>query len=170
MTSGRVATWAGRLRSVAAAGVRRVQRRLPGVVLGVAVGLTALGLLALVVARWDDATIDAHRGVAVADVLDGSGDTQTLVRFSTAEGRVVTPETGAFYPGGFEPGDKVVVEYDLQKPERARIAGRSSAVGLGSVAVGLLLVWLIALPLAAWLRRQPFTGSPRKAATGATTG
>ncbi len=169
MTSGKVAQLASQLASLAAPVVLPVVRRLPAVVLALAVTITALGLVALVSARWDDAAIDAHRGVAVAEVLDGSGGNQTLVRFSTTDGRVVTPEAGAFYPNAQRPGDKVLVEYDQRAPERVRIAGRSSAVGIGSVALGVVVVWLVALPLAAWLRRQPFTGHAERASAAGTT-
>jgi hypothetical protein len=181
VTSGKVAGPAGRLAALArglpgrlaahaAAVVRPVLRRLPAAVIGLAVTLTALGLLALVAARLDDAAIDANRGVAVADVLDGSGDLQTGVRFITADGRVVAPETGAAYPGELQPGEKVLVEYDQREPERVRIAGRGGAVGIGPIAVGVLIVWLVALPLAAWLRRQRFARPVEPAESGANPG
>jgi hypothetical protein len=170
VTSGKTARLAGRLAALAALAapvVLPVVRRLSAVVIGLAIMLTALGLLALVAARLDDAAIDANRGVAVAEVLDGSGDRQTVVRFSTTDGRVIAPEAGASYPGGLQPGEKVLVEYDQREPERVRIAGRSSAAGVGPVLVGLLIVWLVALPLAAWLRGQPFSRRAERAAAGA---
>jgi hypothetical protein len=140
-----------------------VVRRLPGVVVGCAVLATLLCVFALVGTGLDEAAIHANRGTAVAEVLDGSGPGQTLVRFSTADGRVVIPERGAFYPGGLVPGDTVLVEYDLREPERVQIAGRDASGGVLPITLGAVAVWLVALPLAVWLRRQPFTISGERA-------
>lgn len=134
-----------------------VVRRLPWLVVGIAVCASLLSGFVLLSALWDDAAIDANRGVAVAEVLDGSGGTQTLVRFAAADGRVVIADSGAFYPGGLLPGERVVVEYDTSRPDLVRIAGRHGGVGVLPIALGVVGVWLLALPLAAWLRTQPFT-------------
>jgi hypothetical protein len=100
---------------------RAVHRRLPQVLVGVAVLWTALCLVAFVGALADDLRIDADRGTATAEVLDGS-----LVRFPTPEGQLFVPERGVYYPRGLEPGTTVQVEYARGEPDLARVAGRTA--------------------------------------------
>ncbi|MGE3285878.1 MAG: DUF3592 domain-containing protein [Pseudonocardia sp.] len=120
-----------------------VRRRLPEIVLGVAVLLTVLGGLALVGAAMDDATITRNRAVASAEVLDGSSWSRTLVRFTEAGGQTVVPPNGVSYPRGLVAGQTVAVEYDVTDPELVRVAGRSWVDGILPMAGGLAVVWLV---------------------------
>jgi hypothetical protein len=128
--------------------------RVPEIVAGFAVLATVLAVLALAGAALDDRAIDANRGVAQAEVLDGSTFTRTLVRFTVASGETVVPERGVFYPSGLTVGESVAVEYDVGDPELVRVAGRSAFDGVLPLAIGLAVVWAVLGPLALWLRRR----------------
>ncbi len=134
--------------------VMPVVRRLPAVVIGLAATATLLGVLALIGAARDDALISEHSAVTTAEVLEGSGLSRTLVRFTTADGQAVVPEFGVFYPVGLQPGDVVRVEYDATDPDRVRVFGRSAGLGVLPILLGTAALWVIALPLAWWLRRR----------------
>lgn len=142
------------LRCLTALLLRPVLRRAPELVLGVAVLLTVLGGLVLLGASRDDAAIDARLGQGSAQVLDGSTWTRTLVRFTTPDGAVHTPELGVFYPWGLRAGERVRVQYDLADPDLVRVAGRSWVRGIAPVLAGVAVVWALALPLAGWLRAR----------------
>lgn len=109
---------------------RAVHRRLPRVLVGLAALWTALCLVAFVGALADDVRIDADRGTATAEVLDGSGFARTLVRFPVPDGRLVAPERGVYHPRGLQPGSTVQVEYDRSDPDLVRVAGRTAWAGL----------------------------------------
>lgn len=151
-------TSTGRLVDEAGAVVRPVlaflRRRAAAVVVALGVLLTALAGFALAGAALHDAAIEADTGVAVAEVLEGSDFSRTLVRFTTEDGEAVVPERGVFHPRGLEPGDVVAVEYDVGEPQVVRVAGRSVLDGLDDVALGVLGVWLVLGPVALWLRRR----------------
>lgn len=119
---------------------RAVHRRLPQVLVGIAALWTALCLVAFVGALADDVRIDADRGTATAEVLDGSGFARTLVRFPVPDGQLLVPERGVYYPRGLEPGTTVEVEYARGEPDLVRVAGRTAWTGvpllLGFAAVG----------------------------------
>jgi hypothetical protein len=153
-----VSSSTGRLIDEVAAAVRpvlaAVRRRAAAIVVGLAVLLTGLGALALSGAASHDAAIEANLALADAEVLEGSGFSRTLVRFTTVGGETVVPERGVFYPRGLEPGDVIAVEYDATEPEIVRVAGRSVAVGVGPVALGVLGIWTVLGPLALWLRHR----------------
>ncbi|NMH99734.1 DUF3592 domain-containing protein [Pseudonocardia acidicola] len=134
--------------------LRGVGRRLPQIVIGLALLLTALGGVALAGAALDDHAIDAHRVVTTADVLDGSSFERTLVRFLLPTGQMVVPERGVFYPNALAAGDTITIEYDAAKPELVRVAGRSVLDGLAPMGAGLLGVWVVLGPLVLWLRRR----------------
>jgi hypothetical protein len=134
--------------------LRVVRRRVPEIVFGFGLVVTALATLALIGAAADDAAIDANRGVATAEVLEGSSFSRTLVRFTVAGGQAVVPERGVQYPRGLEPGDTVAVEYDLSDPEQVRVAGRSAVDGIVPTLLGLAAAWTVLGPLALWLRRR----------------
>jgi hypothetical protein len=134
--------------------VAALRRRLPEIVLGVALLVTSLAALALGGSAVDDAAINADRGVATAEVLEGSTFSRTLVRFPLANGQAVVPERGVQYPRGLAPGDTVTVEYDLSDPDRVRVAGRSVMDRIGLMALGVAGVWVLLGPLALWLRRR----------------
>jgi len=134
--------------------VMPIVRRLPWVVIGIATMATVLGALVLIGAARDDALINEHSAVTTAEVLEGSGFSRTLVRFTTQDGQAVVPEFGVFYPGGLEPGDFVRVEYDTTDPDRVRVLGRTASLGVLPILFGVTLVWALALPLAWWLQRR----------------
>lgn len=134
--------------------VRAVAGRLPDVVTGLAVLVTVLAGLALAGAALDDAAIDRNPALAEAEVLDGSTFARTLVRFTVANGEVVVPERGVFYPRGLPSATTVAVEYDVTHPETVRVAGRSAFGGAVPVLVGVLGGWAVLGPLALWLRRR----------------
>jgi hypothetical protein len=134
--------------------LRAVRRRIPEIVLGVAVLVTALAALALGGSAVDDAAINADRGVATAEVLDGSTFSRTLIRFPLANGQAVVPERGVQYPRGLTPGDTVTVEYDLSDPDLVRVAGCSVVDRVGPMVLGVAGVWVVLGPPALWLRRR----------------
>jgi len=131
-----------------------IARRAPEIVTGVAVLVTVLAVLALAGAAIDDRAIAANRGVAQAEVLEGSTFARTLVRFTVANGEAVVPEHGVLYPRGLRPGESVAVEYDLTHPELVRVAGRSALDGALPLMLGVAVVWAVLVPLAMWLRRR----------------
>jgi hypothetical protein len=131
-----------------------VWRRLPAVVVGLAVLVSALAGLSLVGAAVHDSAIESNRALASAEVLEGSTAARTLVRFTVPNGQAVVPERGVLYPRGLQPGDTVTVEYDLTDPEIVRVAGRSAVDGIGPVALGVLGVWTVLGPSALWLRHR----------------
>jgi len=134
--------------------LRVLRRRLPEIMVGLAVLLTVLGGLALVGAAIDDAAIARHRGVAPAQVLEGSSFSRTLVRFTATNGQVVVPDRGVAYPRGLVVGQAVVVEYDLTEPDLARVAGRSALDGVPTMLGGLAGVWVVLGGAAVVLRRR----------------
>jgi hypothetical protein len=127
-------------------------RRLPAILLVLASFITLMGVLVMVGAHRDDLAIDRHTGVATAEVLPGSGFSRTLVRFTTDDGRIVVPEKGVFYPRGLRPGQIVRVEYDRTDPDRVRVLGRTAAVGLVPISLGILGTWAVLGPTAFALR------------------
>ncbi|MCW2632511.1 MAG: hypothetical protein JWR88_1473 [Pseudonocardia sp.] len=134
--------------------VMPVVRRLPWVVIGIATMASVLGALVLVGAARDDALISEHSAITTAEVLEGSGFSRTLVRFTTQDGQAVVPEFGVFYPGGLQPGSFVRVEYDTTDSDRVRVFGRTASLGVLPILFGATVVWVLALPLAWWLRRR----------------
>jgi len=134
--------------------LRVLRRRLPEIVIGVAVLLTVLGGLALLGAVLDDAEIDRNRGVATAEVLEGSSYARTLVRFTAANGETLVPGNGVGYPRGLVPGQTVAVEYDVTEPELVRVAGRSALDGVGPMLLGVAGVWVVLGGLARLIRRR----------------
>ena len=141
-------------------------RRAPEIVVVVGLVLTVLGALVLVGAERNDARIDAHRGVAVAEVLDGSSLQRTFVRYTASDGAVLTPEDGVFYPRGLNPGDLVRVEYDRTQPYLVRVEGRTWKQGLVPVLVGVVVLWGVLAPVA-WAL---FRGRRRRADRAAGAG
>ena len=134
--------------------VRVTARRLPEVVVGIAVLVSVLAVLALVGAVVDDQAIGRNPAVAQAEVLDGSDFSRTLVRFTVANGEAVVPVLGVYYPWGLEVGQTVAVEYDVTNPDHVRVAGRS-AMGNALPLVGIAaVVWVLLGPLSVWLRRR----------------
>jgi hypothetical protein len=134
--------------------VMPVVRRLPAILLVLASFITLMAVLVMVGAHRDDLAIDSHTGVATAEVLHGSGFSRTLVRFTTDDGRIVVPEKGVFYPRGLRPGQILRVEYDRTDPDRVRVLGRTAAVGLVPISLGILGAWAVLGPTAFALRER----------------
>lgn len=139
---------------------RVLAHRLPDIVAWFAVLVTVLAGLAIGGAALDDRSIAADLGVAQAEVLEGSTFSRTLVRFTVANGEVVVPERGVFYPRGVTAGTTVPVEYDLTDPDLVRIAGSSALAASGPLLAGLSVMCVLLGPLVVWLRRR------RRSATG----
>jgi hypothetical protein len=136
-----------------------VARRGPEIVLGLALVLSTLAVLVLVGAARNDAAITGDRGVAVGEVLEGSDAAHTFIRYTAADGAVLSPDTGVLYPRGLEPGNYVLVEYDRAKPELVRVAGRNWTEGLTPVALGVAGLWVLLGPLTWYLARRRRTGA-----------
>jgi len=132
---------------------RWLRRHAHRVVLVLAGLVTALVLVSLAGAARDDAAIDASNGRATAEVLSTSGS-RTVVRFATPDGEVYAPEQGVAYPSGLMAGQLVRVEYATVDPDLVRVAGRSWVVGLGAAVLVIGLAWVLAAPLAWWLRHR----------------
>lgn len=129
----------------------RVRRVSAVALLCVGLIMTGLGLL-LVVAAWiQDASIDRHVGRANAEVVADSL-TRTLVRYKTPDGAEHIPQVGVLYPEALEVGQVVQVEYDQRNPELVRVAGRGWSLTLLPVGTMLLAVWAVVVPLVWWLR------------------
>ena len=137
-----------------------VGRRAPEIVVGLGLVLSVLAVLVLVGAARNDAAITADRGVAVGEVLDGSDSQHTFIRYTASDGAVLSPDTGVLYPRGLEPGNYVLVEYDRDKPELVRVAGRNWTEGLAPVALGVTGLWVVLGPLAWYLARRRRAGAP----------
>ena len=133
---------------------RLLRDRCPELVAGLALLVTALAVFAVAGAAVDDRAIDANLAVAEAQVLDGSTFTRTLVRFTTANGETVVPENGVAYPRGTQIGQSVPVEYSTADPERVRVAGRTALGQSGTLAITVVITWLVLGPVAYWLRRR----------------
>lgn len=138
--------------------LRPAARRSPEIVVVVGLVLSVLAGLVLVGAARNDAKIARDPGQAVAEVLDGSTSQRTFVRFTAADGAVLTPEKGVFYPRGLEPGQLVRVQYDRSEPELVKVEGRDWSVGLVPVLIGIAVIWVVCGPgawtLARWRRRR----------------
>lgn len=116
--------------------------------------LITVMMAALAVAmRRDDAAIDAHMATATATVLTLS-PLRTGIEFVDASGATVRPPAGVLYPGLLTVGQRFIVEYSTVDPFLVRVAGRTAAVGTVMIAAVLVVSWLIAAPLAWWLRRR----------------
>ncbi|WP_232667601.1 DUF3592 domain-containing protein [Pseudonocardia sp. TRM90224] len=143
------------LRDLVRPAVSAVSGKVPEILVAIALVITALAGFALAGAVIDDRTIESNKGVAEAEVLEGSSFSRTLIRFTLAKDNVaVVPELGVFYPRGLEPGQKVAVEYNLAKPDLVRVAGRSAIDGVPTTLAVLAGVWAVFGSLAYWLRRR----------------
>jgi hypothetical protein len=143
-----------------------VGRRVPEILVGLGVVLTALVALVLVGAARNDASITHDRGVAVGEVLEGSDAQHTFIRFTASDGAVLTPENGVLYPRGLEPGNYVLVEYDRSKPELVRVADRNWTEGLAPAGLGVVGLWVVLGPLAWYLGRRRRSGADDETPVG----
>jgi hypothetical protein len=131
-----------------------ISRRLPEIIVGIALLVALLAAFALAGAAVDDSKIAKNPATAEAKVLEGSTFARTLVQFTVANGETVIPENGVFYPRGVEAGTNIAVEYDVTKPELVRVAGRTALSGLPTMSLGVLGTWVVLGPLAFWLHRR----------------
>lgn len=121
--------------------------------LGVA-GLITLLMLVLVLAAYrNDNAIESNLGAANAEVLSVAWD-RTIVRFETADGALHISQDGVLYPEGLVEGQLVHVEYDASNPDLVRVAGRTFTLSLLPTGTTVAITWLVAAPLARWLRRR----------------
>lgn len=129
-------------------------RRITGLVLFV-VGcvFTGLCLMVLYSCWWDDHSINAHRGQAIADVLSVSFN-RTAVGFVTPDGTAHIPANGVLYPLGLKAGERIRVEYDTQNPDVVRVAGRNFTLAFLPVGTTLAGSWMVLGPVIWWLRRR----------------
>lgn len=119
----------------------------------VGVTITLLCVALLVGTFRNDAAIEERLGRTTAEVL-AVGFDRTLVRFETPDREVHIPEQGVLYPRGLEEGQLVLVEYDQDKPELVRVAGRTASLSLMPLGMVLVGTWLVLVPILWWLRRS----------------
>jgi hypothetical protein len=130
-----------------------LRRRLSALVLAAAVVLSVVCAMVLLGAWRNDAAIDARTGRTTAEVLSVSF-ARTLIRFTTPDGAVHSPQRGVLYPRGLEPGQLIRVEYDTANPDLVRVETRDYRLGVLPLVITVLGVWLVLGPLALWLRRS----------------
>ncbi|WP_460867810.1 DUF3592 domain-containing protein [Rhodococcus aerolatus] len=113
------------------------------VLLTAATVVTVLAFL-LVVAAWrDDNAIEAHRGVATADVLS-VGRVSAAISFTTPDGVTRTPELGVLYPTGLAADQRIEVEYSTQDPDLVRVQGRDARLAVVPALSVAVVAWLLA--------------------------
>jgi hypothetical protein len=140
--------------------VMPIFRRLPTVIFVVCALLTTICVATVAGAFRDDVAISRHPVVTTAEVLPGSSFSRTLIRFTTADGKLLVPERGVYYPHGLHEGEFVLVQYDATHPDRVRVLGRNATVGLLPIALILVAVWAVLLPSGWWLRRRRSRRAP----------
>ncbi len=143
------------------------RRRVPGsgwlvasrIVL-VLVGAITMMVVALAVGmRLNDRQIERHLGTATATVLSIS-PLRTGIEFVDGAGVTVRPADGVLYPGLLSTGQQFKIEYCTQDPSLVRVAGRTAAVGNVSLAITLLVSWLLGSALV-WRFRSRVTRARR---------
>lgn len=144
----------GAATGVRVATARSIRLIVARVVLAVAALVSLLCVMLVIACFGNDRTIEDHRGLSVAEVLDTS-PTRTAVRFNDAEGNVYIPQNGVLYPSGLQKGQLVRVEYDMNNPELVRVAGRTFLMSLLPVGGALAGTWAVLLPTYWLLRRRP---------------
>lgn len=128
------------------------------IVLVLAALVTFLVVVSLAGAALDDAAIDAATRYTTAEVLSVSSG-RAIVRYTTPNGEIHVPAEGVAYPAGLEKGQRIRVAYAADEPARVRVAGRDWTTGLLPAALVVTVTWLVALPLAWWLRRAATTAA-----------
>jgi hypothetical protein len=125
--------------------------------------VTVLCVGLLLAAIRNDNAVSGAMGTANAQVESVSLD-RTIINFLTPDGLSHSPPNGVLYPEGLAAGDVVRIEYDVDDPELARVAGRNASVTLLPLGTTVLFTWLVAGPLVWWLRRlgrQRTTETPK---------
>jgi voltage-gated potassium channel Kch len=123
----------------------------------VAVAISGLCAITFIAAWRDHAAIHARQGRAVAVVLDVS-TMRTLVRYTTPDGRVHTPQTGVYYPGGLRPGQRVRVSYDRAHPDHVTVAGRGLRMAILPLGGAVVATWAVLGTGAYVLRKRAGAG------------
>lgn len=121
----------------------------------VAASISVLAVL-LVVGAWrNDLTIDSDKGTATAEVLS-AGRLRSAVSFITPDGVTHNPPLGVLYPTNLVAGQRIEVEYYKADPdvELVRVAGRGAVVAIVPAGSVIVITWLVAGPVALWLRRK----------------
>jgi hypothetical protein len=118
-----------------------------------AVAISGLCAITFIAAWRDDVAIHTRHGQAVAVVLDVS-TTRTLVRYTTPDGRVHTPQSGVDYPGGLRPGQRVRISYDRAHPNHVTVAGRGLSMAVLPLGGAVLGTWVVLGTSAYLLRRR----------------
>ncbi|EME62405.1 DUF3592 domain-containing protein [Rhodococcus ruber] len=130
-------------------GIDRARRA----VLGVAIGISVLAVI-LVLAAWrNDHLIASDMGTATAEVLS-AGSLRSAISFVTPDGVTHNPELGVLYPTGLTAGQRIAVEYARSDPDLVRVTGRDVRVALVPAASLIVVTWLVAAPVLAYLRRR----------------
>jgi hypothetical protein len=142
---------------------RRARRIASRCVLALAGLCTLMGACLVLACAIDDWTIQSAPADAVAQVIDTSL-TRTVVRFSSADGRIHIPLNGVLYSSGLQTGQFVRVEYDSHNPDLVRVAGRTAELALLPVGSTIAGVWVVLFPIA-WLLRRQGRGEPHRERT-----
>jgi hypothetical protein len=137
----------------AVAGQTKRRRVTAVTLLVIGITVSALCVLLVIGSFRNDAAISKRTGRATAEVLSVAFN-RTLVRFATPDSAVHIPPDGVLYPQGLEEGQLVLVEYDQDKPDLVRVAGRTGSLALMPVGTVLAVTWLVLLPILWWLRRS----------------
>lgn len=119
-------------------------------VLILAILCSAMGASIVAACFVDDFNINQAPGQGAAEVINTTSPLRTVVRFSTADGRVHLPASGILYPQGLRKGQTVLIEYDARNPDLARVQGRNGWLAVQPVVTSLALVWA-GLLTARWL-------------------
>ncbi|MGH3431680.1 MAG: DUF3592 domain-containing protein, partial [Thermocrispum sp.] len=135
-----------RTRTESQPAVRKRQRVIRWVVLGVAALITLTAVVLVISAYRNDAAIQANRFAANAEVLSVDW-ARTTVRFEGPDGRVHISQDGVLYPGGLVQGQRLLVEFDGTNPNLVRVAGRTATLSLLPSGSTVVLTWLVAGPL-----------------------
>ncbi len=152
---------------------RTAQRVAQIALLVVGVILTLMAVFLFAGCLKNDAQIDAHKAVAVAEV--SSADRRhAAVGFFTADGKFHSPQLGLLYPTELSVGERISVDYDATNPDGlVRPTGRNASLAIIptlSVAVGGWAVVAALMVLVAELGRRGRSRSADRAARGAAAG
>jgi hypothetical protein len=130
-----------------------VLRGVSAALVWLAIAISALCAIAFIAAWRDDVAIHARQGRAVAVVLDVSR-MRTLVRYSTPDGNVHTPQNGVYYPGGLRAGQRVRVSYDRAHPDHVTVAGSGLSMAVLPLGGAVVATWAVLGTGAYLLRRR----------------
>ncbi|MFW0786078.1 DUF3592 domain-containing protein [Gordonia sp. CPCC 206044] len=145
-----------------------ILRRVQIVLLLVGLVVTTMALVMVAGCHRNDAQIDAHRAIVMADVVSADR-LHAAVNFQTADGQFHSPRLGLLYPTELTQGQRISVEYDATNPDLARPAGRSWTLAIVpaiSVAViGWIIVGLVMVALAEVNRRLTRRAAQRESSS-----